>query len=171
MAGSFSVCACVPKTADMCHTQFHRTRGVDYPSALLPLPWTVIHAMDEHSPLYGTTPQSLAETDAEIIALLDGTDEVKKQNKTKQNKTKQNKTKQNKTKQNKKHERDFTFTNNLLQYDFSNIFCVCFTNKRILFTGLIRSDTSSMVLHLQRYEDAHSFPLASCLVCYFDMSD
>ncbi len=40
--------------------------------------------MDEHSPLYGTTPQSLAETDAEIIALLDGTDEVK----TKQNKKK-----------------------------------------------------------------------------------
>jgi len=53
---------------------------VDFSSALLPLPWTVVHAMDERSPLHGATPASLAASDTEIIAILDGTDEVPEPN-------------------------------------------------------------------------------------------
>jgi hypothetical protein len=53
-----------------------RARGVDFSSALLPLPWTVVHAMDERSPLQGATAASLAASDTEIIAVLDGTDEA-----------------------------------------------------------------------------------------------
>lgn len=49
---------------------------MDFSSALLPLPWTVVHAMDERSPLFGATQDSLVASDAEIIAVLDGTDEV-----------------------------------------------------------------------------------------------
>lgn len=56
----------------------HRARGVDFSSALLPLPWTVVHVLDERSPLYGATPDSLAASDAEIIAILEGTDEVRR---------------------------------------------------------------------------------------------
>ncbi|ELR16268.1 K+ channel protein [Acanthamoeba castellanii str. Neff] len=57
------------------HSMENRARGVDFSSALLPLPWTVVHAMDERSPLHGATPASLAASDTEIIAILDGTDE------------------------------------------------------------------------------------------------
>lgn len=53
----------------------YRARGVDFSSALLPLPWTVVHVMDERSPLFGSTPDSLAYSEAEIIAVFDGTDE------------------------------------------------------------------------------------------------
>ncbi len=53
---------------------------MDFSSALLPLPWTVVHAMDERSPLHGATPASLAASDTEIIAILDGTDEVPEPN-------------------------------------------------------------------------------------------
>jgi hypothetical protein len=59
------------------YARAHRARGVDFSSALLPLPWTVVHAMDERSPLHGATPASLAASDTEIIAILDGTDEVR----------------------------------------------------------------------------------------------
>ena len=35
--------------------QVGRVRGIDLSTPLLPLPWTIIHAMDENSPLYGAT--------------------------------------------------------------------------------------------------------------------
>ncbi len=42
---------------------------------LFALSWTVMHRIDEKSPLYGATPQSLTENGAELIVLLSGTDE------------------------------------------------------------------------------------------------
>ncbi len=45
-------------------------------SSLFALSWTVMHRLDETSPLYGHTPESLIAAQAEIIALLSGTDET-----------------------------------------------------------------------------------------------
>ncbi len=45
-------------------------------SSLFALSWTVMHRIDEASPLHGQTPDSLAAMQAEIIALLSGTDET-----------------------------------------------------------------------------------------------
>ena len=40
------------------------------------LTWQVIHVIDEISPLWGETPQSLADADAEIVAVMRGLDET-----------------------------------------------------------------------------------------------
>lgn len=40
------------------------------------LSWTVIHPIDENSPLYGATPESLAAAETDIIVTLMGTDET-----------------------------------------------------------------------------------------------
>ena len=45
-------------------------------SPLFALSWTVMHSIDENSPLYGQTPESLSEQQAELICLLSGTDET-----------------------------------------------------------------------------------------------
>lgn len=42
---------------------------------VLPLPMTITHAINEWSPLYGVTEEKLRESNVEIIAVLDGTDE------------------------------------------------------------------------------------------------
>lgn len=42
----------------------------------LPLAWTVVHPIDEDSPLYGLTDLDLRESDAEILILLTATDET-----------------------------------------------------------------------------------------------
>ena len=42
----------------------------------LPLAWTVVHPIDETSPLYGLTSQDYIRTDAEILILLTGIDET-----------------------------------------------------------------------------------------------
>ena len=59
-----------------------RTRRY-YPLALerdnvvfLPLTWTVVHPIDERSPLYGETPESLSRSRAEFLVLLKGFDET-----------------------------------------------------------------------------------------------
>ncbi len=44
-------------------------------SPMLALTWTVLHTIDETSPLYGVTPDSLAATRAEVIIVLSGVDE------------------------------------------------------------------------------------------------
>jgi inward rectifier potassium channel len=44
--------------------------------AFFPLGWTIVHPIDEDSPLYGTTPESLDEWDAEFLILLSGIDET-----------------------------------------------------------------------------------------------
>lgn len=42
----------------------------------LPLAWTVVHPIDENSPLYGLTDEDLRESDTEILILLTATDET-----------------------------------------------------------------------------------------------
>lgn len=44
--------------------------------AFLPLAWTVVHPIDENSPLYGMTFEDLQKTDTEILILLTATDET-----------------------------------------------------------------------------------------------
>jgi inward rectifier potassium channel len=41
-----------------------------------PLTWTVVHPIDETSPLQGVTPEQLVAEDAEFLVLLQGTDET-----------------------------------------------------------------------------------------------
>jgi len=47
---------------------------------LLALPWTVTHAINEFSPLYALTLEDMANENGEIIAVLDGIDEISSQN-------------------------------------------------------------------------------------------
>jgi inward rectifier potassium channel len=48
-----------------------RTRVVFFP-----LSWTIVHPIDEKSPMWGMTADELAESDAEFLVLLSGTDET-----------------------------------------------------------------------------------------------
>ena len=41
-----------------------------------PLSWTIVHPIDEKSPLWGRTPEDLAAGEAEFLVLLSGTDET-----------------------------------------------------------------------------------------------
>jgi inward rectifier potassium channel len=45
-------------------------------SSLFALSWTVMHRIDETSPLYGLTPDMLIEREIEVVALLSGIDEA-----------------------------------------------------------------------------------------------
>jgi len=54
------------------NSQEGRTRGNDLSAPLLPLPWTIIHPIDEKSPLRGITPRGLEASNIEIIAIIDG---------------------------------------------------------------------------------------------------
>jgi inward rectifier potassium channel len=56
--------------------RFDELKLVRAQSPLFALSWTVMHRIDESSPLYGQTPESLLETQAELIALLSGTDDT-----------------------------------------------------------------------------------------------
>jgi inward rectifier potassium channel len=73
--------------AKVLFTKFETVDGVRtrryYPLSLerdrvtfLPLTWTVVHPIDQDSPIYGETPDSLRESQAEFIALLSGFDET-----------------------------------------------------------------------------------------------
>ena len=42
----------------------------------LPLTWTVVHPINESSPMFGETPQSLRESQSELLVLLSGFDEI-----------------------------------------------------------------------------------------------
>lgn len=44
--------------------------------AFLPLSWTIVHPINENSPLYGLTEKDLIKSDAEILTLLTATDET-----------------------------------------------------------------------------------------------
>jgi inward rectifier potassium channel len=44
--------------------------------AFFPLAWTIVHPINENSPLYGVTLQDLEKADAEILILLTATDET-----------------------------------------------------------------------------------------------
>ena len=41
-----------------------------------PLSWTIVHPIDETSPLYGLTPEDLERTETEFLVLLTGYDET-----------------------------------------------------------------------------------------------
>jgi inward rectifier potassium channel len=43
---------------------------------LLPMSWTIVHPIDERSPLYGVTEEQLHDSDAEFFILLTGVDET-----------------------------------------------------------------------------------------------
>ena len=45
-------------------------------TAIFALTWMVMHQIDEHSPLYGATAETLAEIEAEIVVTLTGLDET-----------------------------------------------------------------------------------------------
>ncbi len=74
-------------TAKVIVSRFEQVDGVRtrryYPLPLerdgvvfLPLTWTVVHPIDEHSPLYGETPQSMHDSNAEVLVLLKAFDET-----------------------------------------------------------------------------------------------
>ena len=56
--------------------RFEELKLVRARSPLFALSWTVMHRIDESSPLYGATPETMAEDQAELIALLSGTDDT-----------------------------------------------------------------------------------------------
>jgi inward rectifier potassium channel len=56
--------------------RFEELKLVRARSPLFALSWTVLHEIDETSPLYGATTQSLIASQVELIALLSGTDET-----------------------------------------------------------------------------------------------
>jgi len=77
----------IEASAKVLLTKFEDVDGVRtrryYPLALerervtfLPLTWTVVHPIDENSPMYGETLDSLRESTAEFIVLLGGLDEA-----------------------------------------------------------------------------------------------
>jgi inward rectifier potassium channel len=45
-------------------------------TSLFALSWTIMHRIDEASPLYGVTPQMLEENEMEIVVLLSGRDDI-----------------------------------------------------------------------------------------------
>jgi inward rectifier potassium channel len=56
--------------------EFHEL-GLERRSVVFfPLTWTVVHPIDETSPLQGVTPEQLVAEDAEFLVLLQGTDET-----------------------------------------------------------------------------------------------
>ena len=57
-----------------------RMRSVDEDIPFLSLPWTVVHKIDETSPLWGLTRQDLANRKIEIIAVVGGIDEITSDN-------------------------------------------------------------------------------------------
>jgi inward rectifier potassium channel len=45
-------------------------------TALFALSWTVMHPIDQDSPLYGLSPQDMIDRDMEIVVMLNGLDEI-----------------------------------------------------------------------------------------------
>ena len=45
-----------------------------------PLPWTIVHPIDENSPIFGYTAQDLIDADAEIIIMVKAYDDTFSQN-------------------------------------------------------------------------------------------
>ena len=56
--------------------RFEEIKPVRERSSLFALSWTIMHRIDRSSPLYGYTPQMLAEQQAEIVVMLSGVDET-----------------------------------------------------------------------------------------------
>ncbi len=56
--------------------RFYDLKLVRSQSPIFALSWTVMHQIDENSPLYGATSESLAETETEIAIVLTGIDDT-----------------------------------------------------------------------------------------------
>ena len=56
--------------------RFEELKPVRERTSLFALSWTVMHRIDETSPLYGITPDMCDDSQLEIIALLSGMDET-----------------------------------------------------------------------------------------------
>jgi len=56
--------------------RFEELKLVRPRTPLFSLSWTIMHPIDETSPLYGVTPEALCERDMEILVLLSGQDET-----------------------------------------------------------------------------------------------
>jgi inward rectifier potassium channel len=56
--------------------RFYDLQLVRSQSPVFALSWTAMHLIDQSSPLYGTTPDSLQSDEAEIIVILTGLDET-----------------------------------------------------------------------------------------------
>lgn len=56
--------------------KFHQLELERRSVAFFPLTWTVVHPIDEDSPLYGATRKDLEDTEAEILILLTANDET-----------------------------------------------------------------------------------------------
>jgi inward rectifier potassium channel len=56
--------------------RFHDLKLVRSQTRMFALTWTVMHQIDETSPLYGETPESMAETETDIVLTLIGFDET-----------------------------------------------------------------------------------------------
>jgi inward rectifier potassium channel len=62
---------------DGVRTRRYYPLALERPSVVfLPLTWTVVHPIDEHSPLHGETPESLRGSNAEVLVLVKGFDET-----------------------------------------------------------------------------------------------
>jgi inward rectifier potassium channel len=59
--------------------RFHDLQLSRHQNIIFALTWTAMHPIDEHSPLYGISPEDLARDDAEIIVSLTGIDETMSQ--------------------------------------------------------------------------------------------
>lgn len=68
-------------TADGHHLRrFYELRGLRSHNPAFSLPWTLMHPINEQSPLYGFSAESLAESQTQIIVSLSGIDETVYQN-------------------------------------------------------------------------------------------
>jgi inward rectifier potassium channel len=56
--------------------RFQELKLVRSNNPLFALSWTVMHPVDENSPLFGLTPEQMAEQDMEIVIMLSGMDET-----------------------------------------------------------------------------------------------
>lgn len=54
----------------------HDLKLVRSQNPVFSLSWTAMHPIDEHSPLYGATPETLAEAETAIVITLTGLDET-----------------------------------------------------------------------------------------------
>jgi inward rectifier potassium channel len=62
---------------DGTRTRRYYTLPLERPGVVfLPLTWTVVHPIIESSPMFGQTPQSLRESQSELLVLLSGFDEI-----------------------------------------------------------------------------------------------
>ncbi|HEX4947284.1 MAG TPA: ion channel [Blastocatellia bacterium] len=59
--------------------RFHQLKLERSRVDVFPLSWTIVHPIDEDSPLYGYTPERLKQADAEFVILLTAIDETSEQ--------------------------------------------------------------------------------------------